>query len=169
VKVRKQDFVLYEGIKLRVNDLPDCYGEQEIGSFRPHSLGPSLGPAGWYVHRLIDWIPMGLLDGQDSVIDDIVRWVVLQNDPLQQQLINRFPEYMEGVQLQLPPLAAKPASLEERVHHFTVTLRVMATDPSAFRAKDKIIAEIEDLMRWPSPMTIVGIDGVRRIPDGVPE
>lgn len=177
--MEKQDFVLYQGIKMIVKlpnesgeltTRPECFGEQRIGAFRPRSLGPALGPAGWYVHRLLDWIPAGLLQDQDSVVDDVVRWVVLQNDPLQQQLIDAFPKYMEGVQLQLPPLAEKPSKTKEREHHFRVMLRVSAMSPSMSGAKDQVIAEVEELMRWPSPMTIESIEGVRRVPDlGEPE
>lgn len=166
--------MLLQGIKMIVQhpqekgnfaDLPECYGEQEIGLFRPKALGPSVGPACWYVHRLLDWIPAGVLQGQDSVIDDIVRWIVLQDDPLQKALIRKFPKYMEGVQLQLPPIAQASAATEERVHHFLVTLKVKSTNASIAKAKEQIIKEIDELMRWPSPMAICGIAGVQRISD----
>jgi hypothetical protein len=174
--VRKQDFVLQQGIKIAVELMgedgkfsvqPECYGEREIGAFRPRSLGPSLGPAGWYVHRLLDWIPAGLLQGQDNVVDDVVRWVVLQDDPLQEQLIATFPEYMQGVQLQLPPLTKEPKAAEDRIHRFTVVLRVKTAATSFAGAKNQVIAELDELMRWPSPMTIEGIGEVRRVTDSV--
>jgi hypothetical protein len=177
VRVRKQDFVFYEGVKLvttmpdedgQMTPQPECYGEREFGSFRPRSLGP-LGPSGWYIHRLLDWIPAGVLKGQDTVVDDVVRWAILQEDPICREIKTAFPEYLATVQLQLPPLVSDVPYIDERSHRFLVTLRVRTQSPTIARAKDQVIGEIEELMRWPSPMTIEGIGGVQRIPENTPE
>lgn len=147
---------------------PECYGEREFGCFRPRFLGP-LGPSGWYIHRLLDWIPAGVLKGQQTVVDDVVRWAILQEDPICRVISGAFPEYLTSVQLQLPPLVSDSPSLDERSHRFLVTLRVRTQSPTIARAKEQVIGEIEELMRWPSPMTIEGIGGVQRVPENVSE
>jgi len=177
VRVKKQDFVFLEGVKIitrmpndqgQMTAQPECYGERELGGFRPRSLGP-LGPSGWYVHRLLDWIPAGVLKGQQTVVDDVVRWAILQEDPICKLIGEAFPEYLASVQLQLPPLVADAPCSDERSHRFLVTLRVRTQSPTIARAKDQVIGEIGELMRWPSPMTIEGIGGMQRIPENTSE